>query len=101
VQSGQDRAADVAGQVAGLAGDVAGTGDQDLGGFGGYLVAGTVGVGAWHGRDGVGDGDPQRLVEREECPYLLFQACRVAGAQYPALEQRVPQREVSDLMLVG
>ncbi len=98
VQAGQDRTADVAGQAAGFAGDVAGAGDQGLGGFGGDLVAGPVGVGVRHGLDGVGDGDPQCLIQRQQRPHLLFQASLFASAQHPALEQGVPQREVGNLV---
>src|ERR1019366_3664311 len=63
VQAGQDGAADVAGQVRGGGEDAAGAGDRELGGFDGDLVAGPVGVGARHGGDGVGDRDPQCLVD--------------------------------------
>jgi hypothetical protein len=90
VETGEDGAADAAGQVAVGVGDVAGGGDEVLGGVDGGLVAGPVGVGPGDGLDGVGDGDAQRLVEGEQCPGFLLQAGGVCGAQDPALEQGVP-----------
>src|SRR5713101_8456181 len=73
VQAGQDGPADVPGQVARAVQDVAGAGDQGLGCFDGDLVAGPVGVGARDGGHGVGDRDPQRLVEGQQRPHLLLQ----------------------------
>jgi len=101
VEAGQDRAADVAGQVAVGVGDVAGGGGEVLGGIDGGLVAGPVGVGPGGGLDGVGDRGPQCLVEGEEGPGFLPQAVGVAGAQDAALEEGVAEREVGDLVLVG
>ena len=94
VEVRQDRAADIAGEVAVRPRDVAGAGDQILGSLDGDLVAGAVGVGARHGLYGVGDGRPQRLVQRQQRPHLLFQPGRVAGARHPAVQQGVPQRQV-------
>src|SRR5216684_2317811 len=78
VQAGQDGPADVPGQVARAVQDVAGAGDQGLGCFDGDLVAGPVGVGARDGGHGVGDRDPQRLVEGQQRPDLWLHACLVA-----------------------
>jgi hypothetical protein len=51
--------------------------------------------------DGVGDGGPDGLVERQERPGLLLQAGGVARAQDAALEQGMAEREIGDLVLVG
>ena len=99
MQVRQDGAADIAGQVRRLADDVAGAGDQRLGGLDGDLVAGPVRVGARDGGDGVGDRDPQRLAAGEQGPDLLLQPGRVARAQDPAAQQGVPQGQVGDLVL--
>jgi hypothetical protein len=101
VQAGQDGAADLAGQVRGGGKDAAGAGDRELRGFDGDLVAGPVGVGTRDGLHGVGDRDPQCLIQRQQCPHLLLDALRVTRAQYPAFEQGVPQREIGDLVFVG
>jgi len=101
VQPGQDCAADVAGQVGAGTGDVAGGGDEVLGGVDGGLVTGPVWVGAGDGGDGVGDRGAERLVEGQERPGFLLQAGRALGAQDAALEQGVAEREVGDLVLVG
>jgi hypothetical protein len=62
-------------------------------------IAGPVGVGPGDGLDGVGDCGPQCLVEGEEGPGFLLQPGGVAGAQDPALQEGVAQREVGDLVL--
>jgi hypothetical protein len=74
VQAREDGAADVTGQVGGAGDDTAGLGDHGLGGLDGGLVAGPAGVGARDGGDGVGDDDPQRLVEGQQRPHLLAEA---------------------------
>ena len=101
VEAGEDGAADAAGQVAVGVGDVAGGGDQVLGGIDGGLVAGPVGVGPGDGLDCVGDRGPQCLVEGEEGPGFLPQAAGVAGAQDAALQEGVAEREVGDFDFVG
>jgi hypothetical protein len=101
VEPGQDGAADVAAQVVLAAGDVRGGGQEVLRGLDRDLPAGTVGVGARDGLDGVGDCGAQCLVNGQQRPCLLLDPGRVAGAQDPALEQGVAQREVGDLVLVG
>src|SRR5262252_8712255 len=96
----QDGAADGAGQVDGFAGDhVCCLDDLVACGLEGGAEAGPVGVSAGGGRGGVGDGDPDRLVDGQQGVDLLGDAGQGAGAQDAAAQHGFLDLEVGGLDL--
>ena len=98
-QAVEDGAADAAERL--VCGQDLGAGDGVEGGLQGGGEAGAVGVGAGDGLGGEDHLAADGLVEGQQRPGFLFQPGRVAGAQDPAVQQGVAEREVGDLVFVG